>query len=106
MLAGYLSREALRAIDTLRYPTIAYEAAKDHLEGTYGGKRQHIAIFFEDLVQFRQMRFCNEKDLEQLVDLSEIAIINLNETEQNHEFSNGSLFAKLQQILPQSMLVL
>ena len=66
--------------------------------------RRQIAIYLEDLDNFRQVRPGNSKDLEQFADLLDIAIINLKETNQHHELGNGSLYAKLQRKLPQIML--
>lgn len=103
-LRQYLSGEALQAIENLGHTATAYEAAKDRLERKYGGKRRQIAIYLEDLEHFRQIRPGNAKDLEQFSDLLDIAIINLREAGQHHELGDGSLYAKLQRKLPQSML--
>ena len=69
-----------------------------------GGIRRQIAIYVEDLENFRQIRTGNAKDLEQFADLLDIAIINLKETNQHHELGNDSLYTKLQRKLPQSLL--
>ena len=66
--------------------------------------RHQVAIYLEDLDNFRQVRPGNSKDLEQFADLLDIAIINLKETNQHHELGNGSLYAKLQRKLPQFLL--
>ena len=42
-LRQYLSGDALRVIDSLEHSATAYEAAKDRLEGKYGGRRRQIA---------------------------------------------------------------
>lgn len=42
--------------------------------------------------------------MEQFADLLDIAIINLQETDQYHELGNGFLYTKLQRKLSQSML--
>lgn len=103
-LRQYLSGEALKAIENLGYSATAYEAAKDRLERKYGGKRRQIAIYLEDLEQFRNLRPGNAKDLEQFADLLEIAVINLKEAGQHYELGADSLYTKLQRKLPQSML--
>ena len=69
-----------------------------------GGKRRQIAIYLEDLEQFRQIRPGNAKDLEVSADLLDIALINLQEAGQNQELGDGSLYTKLQRKLHQSML--
>ena len=54
-LRQYLSGEALKVIENLRHSATAYEAAKERLERTYGGKRGQIVIYLEDLENFRQI---------------------------------------------------
>ena len=81
-----------------------FEAAKDRLERKYGGKRRQIALYLEELEQFRQVRLGNARDLEQFADLLDIAIINLKEADQQYELRDGSLYMKLQRKLPESML--
>ena len=103
-LRQYLAGEALKTIENLGHSATAYEAAKDRLERKFGGSRRQIAIYLEDLENFRLIRQGNAKDLEQFADLLDIAIINLQETDQYHELGNGSLYTKLQRKLPQSML--
>ena len=41
-----------------------FEAAKDRLERKYGGKRRQIALYLEELEQFRQVWLGNARDLE------------------------------------------
>ena len=52
-LRQYLSGEALKVIDSLGHSAAAYEAAKDRLERKFGGKRRQIALYLEELKQFR-----------------------------------------------------
>ena len=82
-LRQYLAGEGLKAIDNLGHSAVAYEAAKERLDRKYGGKRRQIAIYLEDLDQFRQIRPGNAKDLEEFADLLDIALINLQEAGQN-----------------------
>ena len=66
-------------IDSLGHSAAAYEAANDRLERKFGGKRRQIAIYLEELEQFRQIRPSNAKDIEEFADLLDIAMINLQE---------------------------
>ena len=103
-LRQYLSGEALKTIENLGHSAFAYEAANHRLERKYGGKRRQIALYLEELEQFRQVRLGNARDLEQFADLLDIAIINLKEADQQYELGDGSLYTKLQRKLPESML--
>ena len=99
-----LSGEALNAIKDLRHLATAYDTAKERLERKFGGKRHQIAIYLKDLEKFRQIRPGHTKDLEQIADLLEITVMKLKEAGQHNELRNGSLYRKLQQKLPESML--
>ena len=103
-LRQYLSGEALKVIDNLGHSATAYEAANQRLERKYGGKRRQIAIYLEELEQFPQIRSGNGKDIEDFVDLLDIAMINLKEAGQHHELGDGPLYTKLQCKMPEEML--
>ena len=103
-LRQYLSGDALKVIDSLGHSATAYEAAKDRLERKYGGKRRQIAIYLEELDQFRQIRQGNARGIEEFADLLDIAMINLKEAGQDYELRDGSLHTKLQRKLPETML--
>ena len=103
-LRQYLSEDALKMIENLGLSATAYEEMKERLERKYGGKRKQIAIYLEDLENFRQIRQGNARDLEQYADLMDIAIINLKEAGLLHELGDGSLYTKLQHKLHKSML--
>ena len=103
-LRQYVSGEALQTIESLGHSATAYEAAKERLERKYGGKRRQIAVYLEDLENFKQVRTGNAKDLEKFADLLDIALINLKEAGQDHELGDGSLYTKLQRKLSESML--
>ena len=103
-LRQYLSGDALRVIDSLGHSATAYEAAKDKLERKYGGRRRQIAIYLAELEQFPQVRHGNAQDIEEFADLLDIAMINLKEAGQDYELRDGSLYAKLQRKLPETML--
>ena len=103
-LRQYLSGEALKVIENLGHSSTAYEAAKERLERKFGGRRRQIAIYLEELEQFRQIRPGSARDLDKFADLLDIAIINLREADQTHELGVGSLYTKLQRKLPEAML--
>ena len=46
------------------HSAVAYEATKDMLERKYGGRRRQIAIYLEELAEFKQIRLGNSSDLE------------------------------------------
>ena len=52
-LRQYLSGDALKVIENLGHSAYAYKAAKERLDRKYGGKRRQIAIYLEDLENFR-----------------------------------------------------
>ena len=54
---------------------MAYEAMMDRLERKYGGRRRQIAIYLEELEQFKQIRIGNSRDLEHFADLLDVAVI-------------------------------
>ena len=103
-LRQYVSGEALTAIENLGHSPSAYEAAKDRLERKYGGKRRRIAIFLEDLEQFKQIQSGNASELEKFADLLDLTVINLKEAGENQDLGDGSLYIQLQKKLPQSLL--
>ena len=103
-LRQYLSGEALTVLENLGHLSTTYEAAKERLERKYGGRRRQIAMYIEELEQFKQIRSCNARDLDNFADLLDIAIINLKEANQTQELGDGSLYAKLQRKLPKVML--
>ena len=105
-LRQYLAGDALKAIENLGHSTAAYAAAKERLERKYGGRRRQIAINLEELENFRPIQVGNARDLEDFADLLEIATINLEESGQQHELEDGSLYIKLQRKLPESMLAM
>ncbi|XP_070560350.1 uncharacterized protein [Ptychodera flava] len=103
-LRQYLSREALKVIENLGHSAIAYEAAKERLERKYGGKRRQIALYLEELDNFKPIRTGYSRDIERFADLLDIAVVNLKESGRNDELGNGSLYTKLQKKMTESML--
>ena len=91
-------------IENLGHSATAYEAAKERLERKNGGKRRQIAIYIEDLENFRQIRQGDARGLEKFADLLDIAIINLKEAGLHYELQDGSLYTKLQRKLPETLL--
>ena len=51
-----LSGEALKAIESLGHSATAYQAAKERLERKFGGQRQKVALYLEEIDQFRPVR--------------------------------------------------
>ena len=101
-LRQYLSGDALKR--NLGHSAYAYKAAKERLDQKYGGQRRQIAIYLEHIENFLQIRLGSARDLENLADQLDIAIINLKEAGLNHELQKGSLYPKLQRKLPESLL--
>ena len=103
-LRQHLTGEALKCIENLGHSAGAYEASKNRLERKFGGLRRRLALYIEQLEGFRSIQYGNAKDLEQVSDLLDVAIINLRESRQYHELGTGSLYVKLQRKLPEMML--
>ena len=99
-----LAGETLSAIEHLGHSAAAYDAAKEGLQRKFGSKRRQIAIYFEDIEQFKQIRPGHRKDMEQFADMFELLVMKLKDAGQNDELGNGSLYNKLQQNLSESML--
>ena len=91
-----LAGEVLKAIEGLGHSVAAYQAAKKRLERKFGGQRQQIAIYLQEIDSFRPVHPGNFKDMEKYVDLSNIAIVNLRETNHFEELQDGLLYMKLQ----------
>ena len=65
---------------------------------------KYVAIYLEELENFRAIRQGNSKDLEKFVDLLDVAVINLKDIGRHEELGNGSLYLKLQKKLTEQML--
>ena len=59
----------------MNYSAVAYETAKDRLERKFGGQRQQIALYLEEIDSFKPVRYRNTRDLEKYADLLDIAIV-------------------------------
>ena len=62
----------------------------------YGGRRGQIALYLEELGDFKPIRVGNTKDTEKFADIQDIEVINLKEAGRHKELGNGSLYDKLQ----------
>ena len=103
-LRQYISGDALKAIESLGHSATAYQAAKDRLERKYGGNRRKMAIYIEQLENFRTMRPGNSVDMDKFADLLDVTVINLKESGNEDELRSGSLYSLLQRKMPESML--
>ena len=72
-----LAGGVLKAIESLGHFAAAYQTAKERLERKFGGQRRQIALYLEEIDNFRPVRPGNSKDIERYADLLDIAIINL-----------------------------
>ena len=81
-----------------------YQAAKERLDRKFGGQCRQIALYLEEIDQFRPVRPGNYKDLEKYADLLDIAIVNLKEANHCEELRDGLLYMKLQKKFPTVML--
>ena len=99
-----LAGEALRAIEGLGHSAATYQAAKERLERKFGGQRRQLAIYLEEIDNFKPVHPGNFKDIKKYADLLDIAIVNLKEANRLDELQDGLLYMKLQKKLPASML--
>ena len=99
-----LAGEALRAIESLGHSATAYHTAKERLERKFGGHRRQIALYLEEVDNFRPICLGNYKEIEKFADLLDITIVNLKEANRLEELNDGLLYLKLQKKLPTSML--
>ena len=99
-----LAGEALRAIEGLGHSATAYHTAKERLDRKFGGQRRQIALYLEEIDNFRPIRPGSSKDTERYADLLDIAIVNLKEANRSEELQDGLLYMKLQKKLPATML--
>ena len=99
-----LAGDALKAIESLGHSATAYQTAKERLDRKFGGQRRQIALYLEDLDNFRPIRPGNPKDIEKFADLLDVAIVNLKEANRLEELQDGLLYMKLQKKLPATML--
>ena len=99
-----LAGEALKAIKSLGHSATAYQTAKERLDCKFGGQRCQIALYLEDIDNFRLIRPGNPKDIGKFADLLDAAIVNLKKANQLEELQDGLLYMKLQKKSPATML--
>ena len=99
-----LAGEALIAIKNLGHSAMAYQTAKERLDRKFGGQRCQIALYLEEVDNFRPIFPDNFRDLEKLADLLDITIVNLKEADRSGELNDGLLYMKLQKKIPAQML--
>ena len=99
-----LAGEALKTIENLSHSATAYHTAKERLERKFGGHRHQIALYLEEVDNFRPVCPGNYKEIEKFADLLDITIVNLKEANRSEELNGGLLYLKLQKKLPTSML--
>ena len=87
-----LTGKALKAIESLGYSAAAYETAKDWLERQFGGQRQQIALYLEEIDSLKSIGFENP---EKYADLLNTAIVNLKEANRLEKLKDGLLSMKL-----------
>ena len=99
-----LAGEALEAIESLGHSATAYQTAKERLDRKFGGQQRQIALYLEDIDNFRPICPGNPKDIEKFADLLDVAIVNLKEANRLEELQDGLLYMKLQKKLSATML--
>ena len=99
-----LAGQALRTIENLGHSATAYHTAKERLERKFGGHRHQIALYLEEVDNFRPICPGNYKEIEKFADLLDITIVNLKEAKRSEELNDGLLYLKLQKKLSTSML--
>ena len=72
-----LAGEALKAIENLGHSVTAYHTAKERLEKKFGGHRHQVALYLEEVDNFRPICPGNYKEIEKFADLLDITIVNL-----------------------------
>ena len=99
-----LAGEALKAIENLGHSATAYHTAKERLERKFGGHRRQVALYLEEVDNFRPICPGNYKEIEKFADFLDITIVNLRKANRFEELNDGLLYMKLQKKLPTSML--
>ena len=95
-----LAGEALKAIENLGHSVTAYHTAKERLERKFGGHRHQVALYLEEVDNFRPICPGNYKEIEKFADLLDITIVNLREANHFEELNDGLLYMKLQKKYP------
>ena len=99
-----LAGEALKTIENLGHSATAYHTSKERLERKFGGHHCQIALYLEEVDNFRPVCPGNYKEIEKSADLLDITIVNLKEANRSEKLNDDLLYLKLQKKLPTSML--
>ena len=83
LLRQCLAGEALKAIENLGHSATAYQTAKEILDRKFGGQCRQIALYLEEVDNFRPIFPDNFRDLEKFADLLDITIVDLNEADRS-----------------------
>ena len=100
-----LHGEPLKIIERLGHSADAYAAAKDCLDRKYGGERRLVSMYLNELENFRPIKQGQTKAFEKFADILNVAIVNLKEAGRVNGLNSVSLHSRLQQKLPESILV-
>lgn len=103
-LRQYTSGDALRTIDNLGHSKASYEATKERLERKFGGSRRQVAIYLEELDNFRVMKYEAALLIEKFADLLDVAVLNMKEANRADDLGDGSLYLRLYKKMPVAML--
>ncbi|XP_065190905.1 uncharacterized protein LOC135821835 [Sycon ciliatum] len=105
-LRQYVAGEALRCIERLGYAPDSYHKAMERLERKFGGTRRQVMVYLDELERFKPLHGdrVNAQDLEQFSDLLEVAVTNLKAAGRQSELEVGTLYARIQQKLPEDLL--
>jgi len=85
----------------LGHSVTAYHTAIERLDRKFGGQRHQIALYLEEVDNFRSIYPGNYRDMEKL---SDVTTVNLKEANRLEELNDGLLYLKLQKKLPTTML--
>ena len=78
--------------------------AKQCLEQKYSGERRLVALYLDELDDFKPIRDNHVKALEKFADLLDMAVVNLQQAQMNSELGSGVLYIKLQRKLSKNLL--
>ena len=105
-LRQYVAGEALKCIERLGFAPDSYSKALDRLERKFGGARRQVMVYLDELERFKPLHGERIKahELEKFADLLEVAVTNLKAAGRQSELEVGTLYARLQQKLPEELL--
>ena len=74
------------------------------MDRKFGGQCRQIALYLDEVDNFRSICPCNHKDIEKFANLLDVTIVNLKEAKWLEALKDGLLYLKLQKKLPTTML--